>query len=280
MRNIKARAISALIAKLCIEANTKLRGDIRCAICAALKKETSVRAKRYLKMLIDNAGIAAKEGIAICQDTGIAAVFVDMGQNAHVIGGLLKSAVDRGVERGYKEGYFRKSVVHCPIRRKNTGTNTPAILHTTIVPGDSFKVWVMVKGFGSENKSVIKMLYPTAGEEEIIDFILDTVKNAGAEACPPLAIGIGMGGTFDHAAHLAKRSLLRDIGKKNPEKYLAVLEKKIMDKVNKLGIGPMGLGGKTTALGVTILASATHIAGLPVAVNISCHATRSAYGKL
>lgn len=280
MRNIKARAISALIAKLCVEANTELRKDILRAIRAALKKETNDLAKKRLKMLIDNADIASKEKVAICQDTGMAAVFVEIGQNAHVIGGSLKSAVNKGVERGYREGYFRKSVVHCPLRRKNTGTNTPAILHTEITPGGSFKVWVMAKGFGSENKSAIKMLCPTAEEEEIIDFILDTVKNAGAEACPPLVIGIGIGGTFDHAAHLAKRSLLGDIGKKNPDRYLAVLEKKIADKVNKLGIGPMGLGGTTTALGVTILSSPTHIAGLPVAVNISCHATRSAYGRL
>jgi len=280
MRKIKAGAISDLVAKLCVEANTELRSDILRAIRAALKKETSGLAKKHLKMLINNADIAAKEKIPICQDTGMAAVFVEIGQGAHIVGGTLKDAVNKGVERGYKEEYFRKSVVHCPLRRKNTGTNTPAILHTTIVSGDSFKIWVMVKGFGSENKSAVKMLYPTAGEEEIIDFILDTVKNAGAEACPPLAIGVGIGGTFDHAAHLAKRSLLREIDKKNPERHLAILEKKIMDKVNKLGIGPMGLGGKTTALGVTILSSATHIAGLPVAVNISCHATRSAYGTL
>ncbi|MDD5680461.1 MAG: fumarate hydratase [Candidatus Omnitrophica bacterium] len=280
MRNIKAGAISELIARLCVEANTNLRSDIHRAIRAALKKETSGRAKRHLKMLIDNAAIASKEKVAICQDTGMAAVFIEIGQDVHIIGGSLKDAVDKGVERGYKEGYFRKSVVHSPLKRKNTGTNTPAVLHTTIVPGNSFKVWVMVKGFGAENKSAIKMLHPTATEEEIIDFILDTVKNAGAEACPPLAIGIGMGGTFDHAAHLAKKSLLRDIGKKNRDSKLAVLETKIMDKVNKLNIGPMGLGGKTTALGVTILSSATHIAGLPVAINISCHATRSAYGTL
>ncbi len=280
MRNIKAGAISNLVAKLCIEANTKLRDDILRAIRAALKKETGGLAKKHLKMLIDNADIAAKDKIAICQDTGMVAVFAEIGQDVHIVGGSLKDAVDRGVERAYREGYFRKSVVHCPLRRKNTGTNTPAILHTTIVPGNSFRVWVMVKGFGSENKSAIKMLHPTATEEEMINFILDTVKNAGAEACPPLAIGIGMGGTFDHAAHLAKKSLLRDIGKKNPERHLAILEKKIIDKINRLGIGPMGLGGKTTALGATILSSATHIAGLPVAVNISCHATRSAYGKL
>lgn len=280
MRNIKAGAISDLIAELCVKANIKLRKDILRAIRAAIKKEPRGHAKKRLKMLIDNAGIAAKNEIPICQDTGMAVVFVEIGQDIHVTSGSLKDAVDKGVERAYREGYFRKSVVQCPIKRKNTGTNTPVILYTTITPGDTFRVWVMAKGFGSENKSAIKMLCPTAGEEEIIDFILDTVKNAGAEACPPLVIGIGIGGTFDYAAHLSKKSILRDIGKKNPQKRLAVLEKKIMKKVNKLGIGPMGLGGRTTALGVTVLSSATHIAGLPVAVNISCHATRSAYGRL
>jgi fumarate hydratase subunit alpha len=280
MRNIKVSAISDLVAKLCIKANIELRSDIRRAIQAALKKETSSCAKKYLKMIIDNVNIASKDKIAICQDTGMAVVFAEIGQDVHISGGSLKDAVDKGVERGYREGYFRKSVVNCPLRRKNTATNTPAILHIAIVPGDSFKVWVMVKGFGSENKSAIKMFYPTSSEEEIVDFIVDTVKNAGAEACPPLAIGIGMGGTFDHAAHLAKKSLLGDIGKKNPDKRLAALGKKVMDAVNKLDIGPMGLGGKTTALGVAILSSPTHIAGLPVAINISCHATRSAFGML
>src|SRR3989338_4709998 len=265
MRNVNAGAISKLVTELCIEANTKLRIDIRRAIHTALKKETNALSKKHLKMLIENADIASKERIAICQDTGMVVVFAEIGQDVHIVGGALKDAVDNGVECAYREGYFRKSVVRCPLKRKNTGTNTPAILHTTIAPGNSFRVWVMVKGFGSENKSAIKMLHPTATEEELIDFILDTVRQAGAEACPPLAIGIGMGGTFDYAAHLAKKSLLRDIGRKNPERHLAILEKKIADKVNKLGLGPMGLGGKATALGVTILSSATHIAGLPVA---------------
>lgn len=280
MRNIKASAISELVAKLCIEANTELRGDIRRAIRGALKKEISGRAKRYLKMLIDNADIASKDKSAICQDTGMAVVFAEIGQDAHITGGSLGKAVFEGVKRGYREGYFRKSVVQCPLGRKNTGTNTPAILYTDIVPGNSFRIWVMAKGFGSENRSAIKMFSPTASEKEISDFVINVAEEAGPDACPPFVVGVGMGGTFDYAAHLAKKSLLRDIGKKNKDLKLALFEKKLFERLNKLGMGPMGLGGKATVLGVSVLSSATHIAGFPVAVNISCHATRSAHGKL
>ncbi|MDP3789329.1 MAG: fumarate hydratase [Candidatus Omnitrophota bacterium] len=280
MRKISAGAITELVSKLCIEANTRLRSDIRRAIASALRKETAGRAKKLLQMLLDNADLALKEHIAICQDTGMAAVFAEIGQDVHITGGSLEAAVNEGVRRGYKEGYFRKSVVASPLSRENTGTNTPAILHTEIVPGNSFNIWVMAKGFGSENKSAIKMFNPTASEDEIIDFIISVTKEAGPDACPPFVVGVGIGGTFDHAAHLAKRSLLREIDKENKDPKLAALEKKLLEKLNKLGTGPMGLGGKTTALGVTILSTATHIAGLPVAVNISCHATRSAYGRL
>ncbi len=280
MRNIKAGAISELVAKLCIEANTELRRDIRRAIQGALKKEISGRAKKCLKMLIDNADIAAKDKSAICQDTGMAVVFAEIGQNVHIAGGSLEKAVVEGVKRGYREGYFRKSVVHCPLRRKNTGTNTPAILYTDIVPGNSFRIWVMAKGFGSENRSAIKMFSPTASEKEISDFVINVAEEAGPDACPPFVVGVGMGGTFDYAAHLAKKSLLRDIDKKNKDSKLALFEKKLFERLNRLGMGPMGLGGKTTVLGVNVLSSATHIAGLPVAVNISCHATRSASGRL
>lgn len=280
MRTIKAKNISKLISKLCIEANTMLRSDIRRAISSALRKEGSVRAKKFLQMLIDNADYALKERIAICQDTGMAAVFAEIGQEVHITGGSLKAAVNEGVRRGYEEGYFRKSVVPSPLSRKNTGTNTPAILYTDIAPGSSFKIWVMAKGFGSENKSAIKMFNPTASEDEIIDFIVSVAKEAGPDACPPFVLGIGMGGTFDHAAHLAKKSLLCGINKKNKDPKLAAFEERLLEKLNKLNIGPMGLGGKTTVLGVSVLSAATHIAGLPVAVNISCHATRSAYGTL
>lgn len=280
MRTIKAKNISKLVSKLCIEANTMLRSDIRRAISSALGKEGSVRAKKFLQMLIDNADYALKERIAICQDTGMVAVFAEIGQDVHITGGSLKAAVNEGVRRGYEEGYFRKSVVASPLSRKNTGTNTPAILYTDIVAGSSFKIWVMAKGFGSENKSAIKMFNPTVREDEIIDFIISVAREAGPDACPPFVIGIGIGGTFDHAAHLAKKSLLCGINKKNKDPKLAALEKRLLEKLNKLNIGPMGLGGKTTVLGVSVLSAATHIAGLPVAVNISCHATRSAYGTL
>lgn len=280
MRNVSAGTITELVSKLCIEANTRLRSDIRRAISAALRKETNVRAKKLLQMLLDNADSALKERIAICQDTGMASVFTEIGQDVHVTGGSLEAAVSEGVRRGYKKGYFRKSVVASPLSRKNTGTNTPVMLYTDIIPGNSFKIWVMAKGFGSENKSAIKMFNPTASEKEILDFISTVTKEAGPDACPPFVVGIGIGGTFDYAAHLAKKSLLREIDKKNRDPKLAALEKKLLEKLNKLGMGPMGLGGKTTALGVSILSAATHIAGLPVAVNISCHATRSAYGKL
>ncbi len=280
MRKINADAISKLTAKLCIKANTELRRDIRRAIQGALKKEMNGRAKKHLKMLIDNADIAAKDKSAICQDTGMAVVFAEIGQDIHIAGGSLEKAVAEGVRRGYKEGYFRKSVVHCPLRRKNTGTNTPAIFYTDIVPGNSFKIWVMAKGFGSENRSAIRMFNPTADEKEILDFIVNVAKEAGPDACPPFVVGVGIGGTFDHAAHLAKKSLLRELDKKNKDPKFALFEKKLFERLNKLGMGPMGLGGKTTVLGVSVLSSATHIAGLPVAVNISCHATRSASGKL
>ena len=280
MKQISATRISDLVSKLCIKANIDLRPDIRSAMKSALRKEKSAKAKAALRLLLENAKIASGDKIPICQDTGMAMVFMEIGQQAQITGNSLKKAVDKGVKDGYKKGYLRKSVVRSPLTRENTNTNTPAILHTSIVPGDSIRVWVMPKGFGSENKSGIRMLAPTDGEEGIIKFVADTVKQAGPEACPPFVLGIGIGGSFDYAAFLAKKAMLRKIDQKNPEPELASLEKKILHKVNSLRMGPMGLGGKTTALGVNILSSATHIAGLPVAVNINCHATRSAYGVI
>jgi len=280
MRHVKASIISDLISALCIWANIKLRPDIRKAIKNAAKKEKNQRAKIALKLLLENADVASVEKIPICQDTGLAVVFMEIGQEAQIVGGSLRKAVDEGVKEGYAIGYLRKSVVRSPIIRKNTNTNTPAILHTTIVPGDKIRIWVMPKGFGSENKSSINMLNPADGERGIIDFVIEAVKKAGPEACPPFVLGIGIGGTFDYAAHLAKKALLKRIDRKNPDKKISSLEKKILNEVNNLGIGPMGFGGKTTVLGVNILSHATHIAGLPVAVNVNCHATRSAYGVI
>ncbi|MBN1871272.1 MAG: fumarate hydratase [Candidatus Omnitrophica bacterium] len=280
MRRINTKDISALISRLCIGANTDLRPDIKRAIEKAAKREKDYRAKRMLRYIINNADMAKAEGIPICQDTGLAVVLIEMGQGVMVEGGFLGKAVDEGVRKGYIGGYLRKSVVSSPLVRKNTGTNAPAILHTEIIPGESMKIWVMPKGFGSENKSQIRMLSPGDGEEGVIKFVKDVVKDAGPAACPPFVLGIGMGGTFDYAAFLAKKAMLRDIDKDNKDERLASLEKKIMKEVNALGIGPMGLGGKTTAIGVNILSHPTHIAGMPVAVNVNCHATRAAYGEL
>lgn len=280
MKQVKTSVISDLISRLCIKANIDLRPDIRKAIKSALKKEKNANAKRGLRLLLENANIASSDKIAICQDTGLAVVFMEIGQGVEIVGSSLKSAVDKGVRNGYKKGYLRKSVISSPITRENTNTNTPAILHTAIVPGNSIKVWVIPKGFGSENKSKMRMLNPGDGEGGIIEFVVDTVKQAGPEACPPFVLGIGLGGTFDYVTFLAKKALLKKIDQKNPDAKLALLEKKILNKVNSLDMGPMGLGGKTTALGVNILSSATHIAGLPVAVNVNCHATRSAYGVI
>jgi fumarate hydratase subunit alpha len=280
MRRISADAISTLISKLCIDANIRLRPDIHKAIKSAIGKEKGAQAKAMLKFLLENANIALNDRIPICQDTGLAVVFMEIGQDIKIAGSPLKKAVDKGVRDGYKKGYLRKSIVQSPIKRVNTNTNTPAILHTSIVSGKKVKVWVMPKGFGSENKSKIYMLNPTDGKKGIVEFVVDAVRQAGPEACPPLVLGVGIGGTFDYAAFLAKKALLRRIDRKNPDPRLSSLEKKILNRVNSTGIGPMGLGGETTVLGVNILSSATHIAGLPVAVNVSCHATRSAYGVL
>ena len=216
MRRISTNSITSLISKLCIEANIKLRPDVRKAIKSALNREKIMRAKEAFRLLLKNADIAASDKIAICQDTGLATVFMEIGQEVQLIGTPLKKAVDRGVKEGYRKGYLRKSVVRSPIVRKNTNTNTPAILHTSIVAGDSIKIWVMPKGFGSENKSSIRMLNPSEGERGIIEFVLDVVKQAGPEACPPFVLGIGIGGTFDYAALLAKKALLKRIDKKNP----------------------------------------------------------------
>jgi len=280
MREISVKDIKRVISRLCIESNTKLRKDILGALKKALKKETRRVARGILSDIIENARIASQEKLAICQDTGMAVVFLEIGQNLKIVGGSLNKAVNDGVRDGYKKGYLRKSVVADPLLRKNTKTNTPCIVHTDIVSGNKLKITVAPKGFGSENKSQVKMFNPTAGISDIKEFILKVVKEAGPAACPPLVVGIGIGGTIDKAAELSKHALLRPINKSNPKSHIRNLEKELLHNINKLGIGPMGLGGKTTALGVSILTYPTHIAGLPVAVNISCHATRSASSAL
>lgn len=275
MREINVSKIREAVAELCLKANFELRMDVLRALREALKKEDIPRAKNTLKAIIENARLAKKKKIAICQDTGFVSVFLEIGEDV-VISGNIKEAVSKGVEDAYKKGYLRKSVVNDPLIRKNTNTNTPCILNIDIVEGDRLRVIVSPKGFGSENKCAIKMFSPADSEKDIINFVLDVVKKAGPDACPPLILGIGIGGTFDHAALLSKKALLRSIEIRNKKKHLRALEKDLLKAVNSLKIGPMGLGGKTTALGVNVEEFSTHIAGLPVAVGVSCHATRSA----
>lgn len=274
MREIDVGRITEVIARLCIEANTYLPEDVKCALRTCRACEDGGIAKGVLDQIIENYEIAATEQVPICQDTGMACVFLEIGQDVHLIGGNLAEAVDEGVRRGYECGYLRKSVVSDPIRRGNTGDNTPAMLYTEIVPGEQVKVTVGPKGFGSENMSAIRMFKPSAGLQGIKDFILEVVENAGPNPCPPMVVGVGIGGTFDKAALLAKKALMRPIDSANPDPYYAELETEMLVKINQLGIGPQGFGGRTTALGVNIETLPTHIAGMPCAVNISCHVTR------
>lgn len=276
MRKIKVSKIRDAVRDLCLEANFVLRKDIMAALKKALSKETDRRAWNFLKEIVENAWIAKAGRIAICQDTGMVSVFLEIGQGAALVGGDLEKAVNDGVGEAYKKGCLRKSVVADPLTRKNTGTNTPCVIHTAIVPGDKVKISVMPKGFGSENKSRKKMFRPTATIGDIKKFVLEVVREAGPDACPPYVIGIGIGGTFEKAGYLAKKALLRPVHKRNPKGHIGKFEEELLRGINALGIGPMGLGGRTTALGVNIMEYPTHIAGLPVAVNVSCHATRSA----
>ena len=240
----------------------------------AKKKETWSLAEDILDKIVTNAEIAKNERMPICQDTGMACVFVEIGQDVHIVGGSLEEAINEGVRRGYDKGYLRKSVVKDPIHRVNTKDNTPAIIHYEIVPGDKLKLTVAPKGFGSENMSQIKMLKPSDGIEGVKEFIIKVIKDAGPNPCPPMIVGVGIGGSFEKAAYLSKKALIRSIDSKNENKYYGDLEDELLIKINELGIGPQGFGGKTTALGINIETYPTHIAGLPVAVNISCHATR------
>lgn len=279
MKNIDAKVIEDTVARLCIEANLRLPPDVINAIESAEKAEPWDGAKRILSLLGDNVRIASEKTLPVCQDTGMACVFVELGQDVHIEGDF-EQAVNNGVRRGYGEGYLRKSVVCDPLRRVNTGDNTPALLTVKLTRGDKMRITVMPKGFGSENMSALKMLKPADGVEGVKNFVLDTVEKAGANPCPPIIVGVGIGGSFDKAAYLAKHALLRPVNEPNPDEYYAALESELLDKINALGIGPQGFGGKTTALAVLIEAMPTHVAGLPVAVNISCHATRRASASL
>lgn len=280
MKEIHVSKITGTIKKLCIDANYNLNADIRRSFTEAKKKETSEVARNIIDILEKNADIACSESMPMCQDTGMTVIFIEMGQDVHVTGGSLEDAINEGVRQGYTEGYLRKSVVSDPIERKNTNDNTPAIIHYNIVPGDVFKITVAPKGFGSENMSQLKMLKPSDGIEGVKNFIIKVVKEAGPNPCPPIIVGVGIGGTFEKAAFLAKKSLLRPTDKRNSNPYYAQLEKELLEQINSLGIGPQGFGGRTTALTVNVETYATHIAGLPVAVNISCHATRHAEAEL
>lgn len=279
MRNIDAKVIEDTVARLCIEANLRLPPDVINAIERAEKAEPWGGAKRILSLLGDNVRIASEKTLPVCQDTGMACVFVELGQDVHIEGDF-EQAVNNGVRRGYGEGYLRKSVVCDPLRRVNTGDNTPALVTVKLTRGDKMRITVIPKGFGSENMSALKMLKPADGVEGVRNFVLDTVEKAGANPCPPIIVGVGIGGSFDKAACLAKHALLRPVNEPNPDEYYAALERELLEKINVLGIGPQGFGGKTTALAVLIEAMPTHVAGLPVAVNISCHATRRASASL
>ena len=273
MRQISAQQITDTIARMCIEANCYLSNDIKDRINSMHAQETWPQAKEILERIIENYQIADREYVPVCQDTGMACVFLKIGQDVHIDGDLT-DAVNEGVRRGYGEGYLRKSVVRDPLDRVNTGDNTPAMLYTELVPGDKIEITVAPKGFGSENMSQIKMLRPSDGVQGVKDFVLKVVEDAGPNPCPPIVVGVGIGGTFDKAAYMAKKALLRSVDVPNENVFYADLEKELLDKINALGIGPQGFGGKTTALAVNIETCPTHIAGLPISVNINSHVTR------
>ena len=273
MREIQASRITETVSRLCIEANTHLPGDMKRRIQDCRECETWPVAREILDQIVENYEIADAQNVPICQDTGMACVFLEIGQEVYV-NGSIEEAVHEGVREGYKKGYRRKSVVRDPLDRVNTGDNTPAMIYYDMVPGDRIKITVAPKGFGSENMSQIKMLRPSDGVEGVKDFVLKVVSDAGPNPCPPIVVGVGVGGTFDKAALLAKKALMRSVDERNPEEFYASLEQELLEKINALGIGPQGFGGRTTALAVNIEKMPTHIAGLPVAVNINCHVTR------
>lgn len=274
MRDISVNQIISEVKRLCIESNRVLPRDIEAAVSAAAVKETSPLGKDILSDLCENMNAAREMNMPVCQDTGMAVVFASVGQEVHITGGAFEDAVNEGVRRGYIDGLLRCSVVADPIRRGNTGDNTPAILHTRIVPGDKIEILVAPKGFGSENMSRIKMFTPSSSEDDIINFAAETAKIAGGNPCPPMVLGVGIGGDFEKCACLAKQALCRPISEPNHDEYYAELERRMLKKVNGLNIGPQGFGGDTTALAVNIEWYPTHIAGLPVAVNVGCHVTR------
>lgn len=277
MREVNVSIITDNIKEMCIEANHFLTDDMKNVFENAVKNEESALGKQVLGQLEENLKIAGEDMIPICQDTGMAVVFINVGQDVHLTGGDITDAINEGVRRGYVEGYLRKSVVKDPIYRENTKDNTPAVIHFNIVPGDKVDITVAPKGFGSENMSRVFMLKPADGIEGVKEAILTAVKDAGPNACPPMVVGVGIGGTFEKCAYLAKKALTRDFNEESPVEYVRDLEKEMLEKINKLGIGPGGLGGTQTALAINIETYPTHIAGLPVAVNICCHVNRHSH---
>ena len=280
VREIEAKTLSDTIRALCIQANTILPQDLRDAIRAAREHEPSPVGQAILGDLVENYEFAESKGLPICQDTGMAVVFMDWGQDCHLTGGSLEHAVNDGERRGYLDGHLRLSVVGDPLRRVNTNDNTPAILHLRMVPGDRVDITIAPKGFGSENMTKLKMFNPSVSVEQVEDFVVNCVSQAGSNPCPPVVIGVGLGGTSEAAADLAKRALLRPAGEHHPDPFYRAMEERILERVNRLGIGPQGLGGATTALSAAILTQGTHIAGLPCAVNLGCHVTRHAHTVL
>ncbi|MBQ8176892.1 MAG: fumarate hydratase [Oscillospiraceae bacterium] len=280
MREINVTEIENIVRDLCIQANRFLPKSLVDCIGCSVSCEKSPTGREVLADLMKNIEAAETEELAVCQDTGMAVIFLDIGQDVHFVGGSLYEAINKGVSRGYTEGYLRCSIVSDPIERVNTGDNTPAVIHTRIVDGDKVSISVCPKGFGSENMSKMKMFTPSATIEEIEDFVVEVVSVAGSNPCPPMVVGVGIGGDFEHCAYLAKKALCRDVAVKNPKQLYADMEKNILAKSNKLGIGPQGFGGTTTVLSVAIEQAPTHIAGLPVAVNIGCHVTRHTHKEL
>lgn len=275
MRELPSSQVAATVARLCMEANYDLGADVVAALQRAVEREESPAGRTVLQQILENAAIARQEEMPICQDCGLAVVFLELGQDLHITGGDLYEAVNEGVRRGYQEGYLRKSAVRQPFSaRVNTGDNTPAIIHTRIVPGENLRIIVAPKGGGSENMSRLAMLTPAAGRKGVVDFVVKTVDEAGANPCPPIIVGVGIGGTFERVAYLAKHALLRELGTANPDPELDELERELLERINRLGIGPQGFGGRVTALAVHVEAEPCHIASLPVAVNIQCHAAR------
>ena len=276
MRIINSNDIAEVVKGMCIKANCHINKDIKSALSNSVKTEKSDISKGVIENLLKNAEIADSKEVPICQDTGMAVIFCDVGQDVHIVGGDFENAVNEGVSRGYTNGLLRKSIVRDPLDRVNTNDNTPAVIHTRIVPGDKIKLTVAPKGFGSENMSRLKMFTPSASKDDLMDFVLETVKLAGGNPCPPMVIGVGFGGDFEYCAYLAKKALCRPVSERNKIPVYREMEQELLRRINATNIGPQGFGGKTTALAVNIEAAPTHIAGLPAAVNIGCHVTRHA----